>query len=104
MKFYRYEIVPNDGYGAGLTLKEFKVVKETPCGYWITYTWDKRNGLFKWVSKTSRKRYAYPTTEEALTGYIKRTKRRLFILKHQIKLCDTGLSIAEKYVTPLPER
>ena len=50
----------------------------------------------KWISKSSKKRYAYPTKEEALINYIKRTEKRLRILESQIKLCKTGLSQANE--------
>ena len=93
MIFYRYEIA----YGTvdNLVLREFTLAKETPGGYWISL------GLHsiskdKWISKSSKKRYAYPTKEEALINYIKRTEKRLRILESQIKLCKTGLSQANE--------
>lgn len=56
---------------------QFRTVSETPCGYWIT---DLNNGYGRfskrWVSKTTRKRFAYPTIEEAKNSYIIRKRRQ----------------------------
>ena len=49
----------------------------------------------KWVSKTSRKRFAYPTKEEALENYIKRTEKRLKILEWQVEECKIGIMLAK---------
>jgi len=72
---------------------EFVSVKETPKGHWIVkrsyYGSSKR-----WISNTSKKRYAYPTKEEALYGLIKRTERRLDILNYQVKRSKAALSSA----------
>jgi hypothetical protein len=110
MKFYRYEAVE---YSAGvdqfdepirklfpdpkIELRTFNLHKETPKGYWIGYG-HPDNGLqshSKWVSKTAKKRYAYPTKEEAMNNYIKRTEKRIEILKSQLQECQFGLSKAK---------
>jgi len=63
---YRYEMDP---YGPPLFM-EFRVLRETPCGFWIALdTWGDQE---KWVSKTGRKRYAYPTEELAKESFIAR--------------------------------
>ena len=47
---YRYELnVCNK-----VVCKEYKIIKDTVCGYWINYHSGK-----KWISKTSKKKYAY---------------------------------------------
>jgi hypothetical protein len=86
MKLYRYEdqtrssLGDEDGYGAfsrtEILLRSFLVEKETPCGYWIPYK--------KWVSKTARRRYAYPTKEEAWGSFKARKKRQILILTFQL--------------------
>jgi hypothetical protein len=111
MIFYRYKAVvyasmSNDdgdyGYSKSfsrrptMVLSTFNLHKETPKGYWIGYG-HPDNGLqshSRWVSKTAKKRYAYPTKEEALTNYIKRTERRIGILKAQLSDCEYGLDAA----------
>lgn len=57
-------------------LIEFRTLKETPCGFWIYQISDWRNNK-RWVSKTSRKRYAYPTVEEALDSYLIRKRKQI---------------------------
>lgn len=110
MKFYRYEArvyaeLDIDGDFVSPTLRIPKMVlttlnlhKETPKGYWIGYG-HPDNGLqghSTWVSKTAVKRYAYPTKEEAMTNYIKRTERRIKILKSQLSECEYGLITAKR--------
>jgi hypothetical protein len=64
-------------------LSEHQVEKETPKGYWI--------GSYGkiWVSKTAKKRYAYPTKDEAWKSFQARKQR-------QIKLLSARLNIAKK--------
>ena len=109
IEFYRYEaheysVMDYDGEYVSppfpnprLVLYSYNLHKETPKGYWIGYG-HPDNGLqndSKWVSKTAKKRYAYPSREEALTNYIKRTERRVNILKRQIDCCKITLKYAE---------
>lgn len=75
---------------ARLELREYKVVAETPKGYWITYGF---GGKDKWVSKTSRKRYAHPTKAEASEAY---KQRKLAFVRHakaQLKRAEEDLSL-----------
>lgn len=75
MKFYRYESDSyysggdEDGYGGmffhRIVLKEFDLEKETPKGYWIRGFMTR-----KWVSKTHRKRFAFPSKLEAIQSFI----------------------------------
>lgn len=108
MQFYRYEAVVyanmSSDYGYSirsmpkLVLHTYNLHKETPKGYWIGhgyYAPDVLRGNSTWVSKTAKKRYAYPTKEEALTNYIKRTEYRIRILKSQLSDCEYGLKLAK---------
>lgn len=92
---YRYH---NYRTMTGVMVKEhkYKVLKETPCGYWIELyhcSWDDKFGR-KWVPKNTRKRFAYPTKEEALTSFIARKKRQIAILEGQ--LTDARIALAAK--------
>jgi hypothetical protein len=109
MNFYRYQIEQHShgGYDMDgnyvfsnfppiitLNLIIYDLIKETPKGYWISqWKWFVTK---KWVSKTSKKRYAYPTKEEALTNFIKRSEIRAKILKAQLNACKEGLNLANK--------
>lgn len=107
MEFYRYELrnyASLDEFGdvaghhTSVNLSTYHLIKETPKGYWIGFggpfiSW--KSDWKKWVSKTSRKRFAYPTKEEALHGFIKRTERRKKILQSQVHDCSMALHIAQ---------
>jgi hypothetical protein len=109
MKFYRYETItfasldddetfsrttiPN----IQLRLMEFELFKETDKGYWIAY--GAPEGLMsphRWVSKTSKKKYAYLTIEEALDNFKRRTRKHIAILTAKIQNISRGLWLAEE--------
>lgn len=110
MEFYRYVIVEYASHDIDgeyrnpifpnpkLELRTYFLVKETPKGFWIGY-----NGIKeKWVSKTSKKRFAYPTKKEALNNFIKRSQKRVDILKWQLTTSEIGLELGrEKLKTVL---
>ena len=101
MVFYRYvlqDVSKSLGEftipGIQIDLKVYILEKETPKGYWI-----KCSGWFDkhWISKTSRKRFAYPTQEEAWNNFTKRTEKRLKIAQHQVDICRLAIKeIREK--------
>lgn len=79
--------------GVRIEKRKFKVVKETPCGYWIDlfeFFDDK-----KWVSKTGKKRYAYPTEEEAMTSFKARKKRQIQILSDKLSRARRALFMVD---------
>jgi hypothetical protein len=101
MIFYRYEHSTSGGYGRDmdgeiipniypltihLELRKFFLIKETTKGYWIGYN---RLQKYKWISKTSKKRFAYPTIEEAKINFIKRKESQIKILTSQLKVAKT---------------
>ena len=103
MQFYRYEAVVYaelgiEEYGSSrypnpsIVLYTYNLHKETPKGYWIGYGYpNSLQSHSTWVSKTAKKRYAYPSKEEAITNYIKRTERRVKILKSQLRISEIAL-------------
>jgi hypothetical protein len=108
MKFYRYEIVEyavmgDDGEYVDshfpnpcVELREYDLIGETPKGYWVGYSMGHGNYIWKkWVSKTSKKRFAYPTTEEAMTNFILRTEKRINILDWQLQVCKISINLAK---------
>jgi predicted nucleic-acid-binding Zn-ribbon protein len=68
-------------------LNKVYIVRETPHGYHLA--------SHGWVSKTSRKRYAYPTKEQAIESFIARKQKQVQILKRQLDLALTGLSLVK---------
>lgn len=79
-----------------ISLDEYKVIKETPKGYWISFPYLSHisTDWKKWVSKTSRKRFAYPTEEEALNNFIARRKSRIRHLEYNTVCARVALSKA----------
>lgn len=104
MQFYRYEErAEGDSWAPPkLYCYEYFVEKETSCGYWImpqvgVYCRIKR----RWVSKTARKRYAYPSKNEALKALIARKRRQKAICEYQIDLAVATITVAEKELLKL---
>jgi len=71
-------------------VEEFNVINETNKGYWFIV-----NGKKKWTSKTSKRRFAYPTKEEALENFIRRTKRSIAINHYMIDFAELALKEAK---------
>lgn len=87
MELYRYERRSADYFQPRISLEEFEVLSETPKGYWINiyhFFNDRKMGM-KWVSKTGKKRFAYPTKEEALESFRARTSRCIKILTARLE-------------------
>lgn len=106
-KFYRYEAVQYSSYNeelevlsyrsTSLELREYNLHKETPKGYWIGYgKIGEFQGSSRWVSKTSRKRFAYPSKKEAIDNFIARSERRIKILDNQISSVRIALNLAKE--------
>lgn len=94
MKFYRYEEIQYSRIGIKVLEREFEFLSETPCGYWI-----KLFEMFddkKWVSKTAKKRFAYPTREEALSSFIARKTRQVDILEGQLASAKMALMLGKE--------
>lgn len=84
MKLYRYDAhFTGSDWNTQVHVHcyDFNVIRETPCGYWI----ENFSALLpKWVSKTGKKRYAYPTKDEARASYYARKQRQVTILTEQL--------------------
>lgn len=83
---YRYVDYPGGDYSDHLfRLYAFRVLRETPCGFWIR---EHYTGRERWVSKTSRKRYAYPSIEEAEESFrIRKTRQRWLAVQQWNNAC-----------------
>jgi hypothetical protein len=92
---YRYEqnIHTENGLISSAALLEYKfnVTSNTPKGFWIDF-----GGINKWVSADSKKKYAYPTKEEALESFKRRKLRQIKIVKHILLCAQAALVAAEK--------
>jgi hypothetical protein len=104
VKFYRYEDVQYED-GPRIHEQVLYLVRETPCGYWISpnrhYNEQDEDKWFmaftdrkRWVSKTSIKRYAYPTKQEAMANFKARKRRQIDILEYRLNRAKIALQRA----------
>ena len=95
MKLYRIESYNHwfDECNSTIRLRtdSYEVLKETPCGHTIQAKFGKN----RFVNKSSRKRFAYPTIAEAMVSFIARKKREHLILSSRVSHVETALQLAE---------
>lgn len=76
-------------------LEAYRVLKETPKGVWLdapSSDWKDR----RFVNRSSRKRFACPTIEEAIESYKARKRRQIGIMKSRIKMVEEALAYLDK--------
>ena len=81
-----------------LLLVDFNVVKHTPTGYKIDMGYNTKQ---KFVVSAGKKRYAYPTKEEALRSLIARKRVHIKILNRQSSEMSGVLREAEWLLSKL---
>lgn len=90
MKFYRCNYVQTSSFAYELTYDVYDMVKETPKGYWIIFNQFKDfndiKKLQRFILKNSKKKYAYPTKQEALRNFIIRKKSYMKNLEANLDL------------------
>ena len=84
--FYRFDATSYVDGSVEVHMARYYMVRETPKGWWLSH-WMNSDVWHVWVSKTARKRYAYPTPEEALEGF--RARKRAQI-RHATKMLNVG--------------
>ena len=82
--FYRYTDCDSLG---NLRYSVYKLDKETDKGYWI-----EGHSYRKWISKTSRKKFAYPSKEDALKSFKLRKQSQIQIITKQLEGAKRALS------------
>jgi len=105
--FYRYDdyLEHYDYYHlipvVKIILKKFKVIKKTDCGAWVQKY--EENQLFpdfcsdkRFVLLRARKKFAYPTIEEAKESFIKRKTSQIRIVKKQLQRAEIALEEVKK--------
>lgn len=104
MKFYRFEDVlfagmPYEDPGGGehfgpsslqIVCYVCDLIKETASGYWITQGYSGKC----WVSKRGKKRYAYPTKEEAWRSFKLRKARQISIYAARLDRAQKSNSLS----------
>ncbi|QQV90458.1 hypothetical protein Harreka1_51 [Olleya phage Harreka_1] len=77
-----------------IELIKFITKRETEKGYWISEVGSR---FEKFVLKESRKRYAYPTKEEAFHNFKRRTQSALDISLNSVKSAKSFLKLTETF-------
>ena len=86
------------GYGSvQINLNEYKVIKETAKGVWLTYAqpYFLTDKWKKFVLLGSRKKFACPTKEEAMVSFIARKRAQIRIYKDRLESAEMALEIVE---------
>lgn len=105
---YRYDSYSNDGEESILYLTKWAAIYETPCGYYVVPDWlycgvpsrpERYGKSAKWVSKTSHKRYCYPTKEDAFESLKIRKSRLVEHAKRRLRLAQSALDKASSHPT-----
>jgi len=79
-----------------IELIEFETVKETTYGYWIRLK-DSPYSKQKFVLKQSKKRYAYPTKDEAFNSFRVRTYKSLEYAKRDVENATDFVKLIEDF-------
>ena len=90
-ELYRCDSMTFEGGRVSVSIHGYPIVSHTKCGYWVDIY-----GHKKWVSNSSKKRFAYPTKAEAIKSFRARKNRQIVILKAQIEHCEAALELPEK--------
>lgn len=103
-EFYRYidiQLGSLDGDFAWpgrveIMLEEFDMVSETPKGWWIMVSDHGAYGpLKRWVSKTSKKRFAYPTMEQAWASFQARKRMQIRIFETRLRQAQIAVEMPQ---------
>ncbi len=100
-KLYRieYEVDFNDKIK--LVLRQLKVLKKTPKGFWIQkYEWTNELERFVLADKNAKKAYAHMTIEGARDYFIRRNITRKKLLEHQLHNVDRSLKLIDNFYKP----
>lgn len=94
-RFYSYE-------GVKIELEKYKVIKETPQGYWIskvleyytmeTFVTDDK----KWIGKNSIKKFAFETRKDAMRNFRFRKAAQVRILEERLYIAKVAYEKAKK--------
>jgi len=85
---YRFVDQLTIGNHVVIYLREYLILRETRCGFWISYPNSKGE---KFILKKARKRFAWPAKEEALKSFIARKRSQIRILESQLRSANSAL-------------
>lgn len=87
--YYRYEVINWTDHKIQLVLHEFPILRKTPCGIKI----EQWSGKERFIHEFAKKKFAWPTKEEALISFRARKKRQISILKAQLRKAELALTL-----------
>lgn len=94
--YYREENARWSNDRLAISVIEFRIVRRTPKGAWITPKWNHDDTRFlKFVLDGTGKRYAYPTRELARESFIARKRREILKTAAQHDRAIRYLALAE---------
>jgi hypothetical protein len=102
-----------DESGVHIILEEWNPIGETPEGYWllreggpnwpgIDKKYQRKCGALKWVSKTSVRRYCYPSMSEAMRSFKRRKEVQVSRLAIQLEQAQLALAKFDDYKDSTP--
>ena len=84
--------------GRKISLIEFITKRETKHGYWICRKgWSNYKDAERFVLKNSKKRYAYPTKEEAFNNFKLRTESSLRFAKSNVESAEVFIKLINEF-------
>ena len=83
---YEYETITHSR--VVVNLKEFNIIKHTPCGVWLDVF-----GTKKFVKTKARKRWACPTKKETYKSFLARKKKQKRILERQLSRVEQSIHL-----------
>ncbi len=90
-KLYRVDSSANGLLASNsfLFASEYAIIRTTPKGVWVQ-AW----GVKKFILNNARKRFAYPTLEEAKVSFIARRRKYVQILEAKIENAKHDIEVA----------
>ena len=101
MILYRLEDgdYPPDCFSSPVKVRHFRVIKETPCGAWVSEYWGGAFGLSdkkRFVLNGPGRRLCYPDLGQARQSYLCRKRKHLDHLEHNMARAKAGQAEASK--------
>lgn len=91
---FDHDFIGEGGGQVKVRCVEGRVERLTPKGAHVSFSWRKTH----WISATGRKRYAYPTRDQAWTSFRARKRIQVSRLKWQLQRAEVALVLSQ----PLP--
>jgi hypothetical protein len=91
MKMYRYDTMIYEGGKVQLYLWSMLVLIETKCGVQVQGT---SYGKNRFINLSAKKKWAYPTKEEAFEGFKARKRRQIAILESNLEIARASVLLS----------